>query len=394
MESERRKKVALIQAIGTANPPTCYLQADYPELYFEITKSQHLPHLKDKLKRICVNSKIKKRYMLPMEEIVEKNPNIRTYGAPSLDARQDILVEEVPKLAMEAAMKAIEEWGEPAASITHLVFCTSSEISAPSADRRLAKLIGLKPSVQKFIIYQQGCYAGGTALRLAKDVVENNEDAHVLVVCCEIYSLCRFQGPSETRMDILVGAALMGDGAAAVIISGGNGGGNSEPSRGQLPLFEIVSATQTEILNTEDVIGFVTCEAGVRVSWNKAAPKVVAENIEQCLAETFAPLGVENWNELFYAVHTGGAAILRGMQEKLGLAEGKLDASWSVLSEYGNMGSPCVLFVLDALRKKSMGEGRSTTGDGLEMGVLVGFGPGLTVETVALKSVPLKATKK
>lgn len=59
MESERRKKVALIQAIGTANPPTCYLQADYPELYFEITKSQHLPHLKDKLKRICKYTQLK-----------------------------------------------------------------------------------------------------------------------------------------------------------------------------------------------------------------------------------------------------------------------------------------------------------------------------------------------
>ncbi|KAI3976000.1 hypothetical protein MKX01_016683 [Papaver californicum] len=52
------------------------------------------------------------------------------------------------------------------------------------------------------------------------------------------------------------------------------------------------------------------------------------------------------------------------------------------------MSSACVLFILDEMRKKSLEEGKSTTGDGLEWGVLFGFGPSLTVETVVLHSVP------
>lgn len=76
------------------------------------------------------------------------------------------------------------------------------------------------------------------------------------------------------------------------------------------------------------------------------------------------------------------------MEAKLGLKPEKLRSTRQVLSDYGNMSSACVLFILDEMRKSSAKEGLSTTGEGLEWGVLFGFGPGLTVETVVLHSVP------
>uniref|UniRef100_UPI00397F1E77 hypothetical protein n=1 Tax=Salmonella sp. s58078 TaxID=3159699 RepID=UPI00397F1E77 len=63
-------------------------------------------------------------------------------------------------------------------------------------------------------------------------------------------------------------------------------------------------------------------------------------------------------------------------------------ATRHVLREYGNMSSPSVLFILDEMRNRSLKEGKSTTGDGLEWGVLFGIGPGLTVETIVLRSFP------
>lgn len=77
------------------------------------------------------------------------------------------------------------------------------------------------------------------------------------------------------------------------------------------------------------------------------------------------------------------------VEPKLGLEKAKLKATRHVLSEYGNMWSTSVLFVMDEMRKKSMREGRATTGEGLEWGVLFGFGPGVTVEMVVLHSVPV-----
>ncbi|GMN28188.1 hypothetical protein TIFTF001_049435 [Ficus carica] len=53
------------------------------------------------------------------------------------------------------------------------------------------------------------------------------------------------------------------------------------------------------------------------------------------------------------------------------------------------MSSACVLFILDEMRRKCAEDGLKTTGEGLEWGVLFGFGPGLSVETVVLHSVAI-----
>lgn len=124
----------------------------------------------------------------------------------------------------------------------------------------------------------------------------------------------------------------------------------------------------------------------------KDVPGLISKNIERSLEEAFGPIGIEDWNELFWIAHPGGPAILDQVEAKLGLKGEKLAATREVLKEYGNMSSACVLFILDETRKRSAEEGAATTGQGLEWGVLFGFGPGLTVETVVLHSLPIAAT--
>ncbi|KAF3653162.1 Chalcone synthase 3 [Capsicum annuum] len=204
----------------------------------------------------------------------------------------------------------------------------------PGADYQLTKLLGLSPSVKRFMMYQQGCFGGGAVLRLAKDLTENNKGARVLVVCAEI-TVVTFHGPSDTDLDVLVGQVLFGDGAAAVII------GSDPILEVEKPLFELVSATQTLISDTRYAV----------------------------------------------YVHAGGRAILDQVELKLGLEPEKLRATRHVLSEYGNVASACVLFVLDEMRKYSIKEGLDTTGEGLEWGLFFGFGPGLTIETLILHSI-------
>ncbi|KAH0733905.1 hypothetical protein KY285_009612 [Solanum tuberosum] len=87
------------------------------------------------------------------------------------------------------------------------------------------------------MMYQQGCSDGGTILRLAKDLAENNKGARVLVVCSEINLLC-FHAPSETEIDVLIGQALFSDGASTVIV------GSDPIKMVERLLFELVFATQ------------------------------------------------------------------------------------------------------------------------------------------------------
>ncbi|XP_059459487.1 chalcone synthase-like [Corylus avellana] len=381
--AQRAHGPANILAIGTATPSNCVSQADYPDYYFRITNSEHMTELKEKFRRICDKSMIKKRYMHLDENILKENPNMCAYMAPSLDARQDIVVAEVPKLGKEAATKAIKEWGQPKSKITHLVFCTTSGVDMPGADYQLTKLLGLRPSVKRLMMYQQGCFAGGTVLRLAKDLAENNKGARVLVVCSEITAVI-FRGPTDTHLDSLVGQALFGDGAAAIIV-----GADPDTSINERPLFQLVSASQTILPDSDGAIDSHLREVGLTFHLSKDVPEIISKNIEKSLVEAFAPLGIRDWNSLFWVAHPGGSAILDQVELKLGLKEEKLRGTRHVLSEYGNMVSACVLFILDEMRKNSVEQGKATTGEGLEWGVLFGFGPGLTVETVVLHSIPV-----
>jgi hypothetical protein len=52
-KAQRASGPATVLAIGTATPANCVYQADYPDYYFKITKSEHLADLKEKFKRMC-----------------------------------------------------------------------------------------------------------------------------------------------------------------------------------------------------------------------------------------------------------------------------------------------------------------------------------------------------
>ena len=75
-----------------------------------------------------------------------------------------------------------------------------------------------------------------------------------------------------------------------------------------------------------------------------------------------------------WAVHPGGRTILDAVQGAFYLEQSALSASRRVLREYGNMSSPTVLFVLDALMQAKVPAGAR--------GCAMAFGPGLTAETM------------
>ncbi|GKU90070.1 hypothetical protein SLEP1_g4115 [Rubroshorea leprosula] len=125
--------------------------------------------------------------------------------------------------------------------------------------------------------------------------------------------------------------------------------------------------------NSDGAIDVHVCEAGLIFYLRQDIPDLISENIESNIAEALQP--------------SCGPAIVDQVEAKLGLKHEKLRASRHALAGYCNMFGACVLFILDEMRKKSAKEGLRTTGEGLDWGVLLCFGPDLTVETVVLHSV-------
>ncbi|KAH7658702.1 Naringenin-chalcone synthase protein [Dioscorea alata] len=372
--------LASVLALGTANPPNIVYQDTFADYFFRVTNSEDKVKLKEKLKRVCEKSMIRKRHFFLNEEKLKEHPNLCSFmDHPSLNTRHDIMVEEVPKLGEKAAIKALEEWGRPRSEITHIIFCSTGGVDMPGADYQIIKLLGLSPSTKRVMLYSQGCFAGGTVLRIAKDLAENNENARVLIVCSELTAIF-FRGPSEAKEDFnnLVGQAISGDGAAAVVI-----GANPIPAV-ETPFFEIVSTDQVILPDSDGCIEGHLREVGLMYNLNNQVPNIIGNNIEKTMIKAFSPFDISDWNSLFFITHPGGRAILDKIQEKLELKPEKMRAVLHVLGQYGNMSSASVFFVMDEMRKHSIANGLHTAGEGLGYGVLHGMGPGLTMETVVL----------
>ncbi|KAF0897549.1 hypothetical protein E2562_039038 [Oryza meyeriana var. granulata] len=144
------------------------------------------------------------------------------------------------------------------------------------------------------------------ALRVAKDIAENNRGARVLVASAEL-TLIVFHAPQESRMDNLVVQALFGDGVGAVVV--GAGGDDS-----------------AVIPNSEDLGNVQLQDSGMVALPSPKLPAMVRNNVEQWIVEGVGPLVPGGgWNDLFWAVHPGGPAILDSVpvQDGLALAPGE-----------------------------------------------------------------------
>jgi chalcone synthase len=325
-------------------------------------------------------SGIRKRHLYLTEEVLKANPLLTTYDEPSLGVRHDIVIEQVPKLAAEAAAVAIKEWGGRRSDVTHIVFCTTSGVNMPGADLAIAKLLNLQPTVRRVMMYQTGCFAGATALRVAKDLAENNKGARVLAVCAEVTAVT-YRAPSEDHVDGLIGSALFGDGAAVFVV------GSDAVAGAEKALYEILWAGETFLPGTQEIITGKLTEAGLFLKASIEVPKLISGNIGAFLGEVKRSAGlVPEWNEMFWAVHPGGPAILSKIEEKLALGKEKMQGSRDVLREFGNMSCASVMFALDQIRRRSLKMGAATLGEGCEFGFLIGFGPGLTLEVLVLRA--------
>ncbi|CAI5506721.1 unnamed protein product [Closterium sp. Naga37s-1] len=372
------KPVACVLGIGTANPDTIRPQGQFAKEYLSRVGCHHA-ETQAKFERICYHTGIDKRHMVLPWDTIAANPCLQEFGAPSLAMRQEILHTEGVKLAAAACERALAEWGgdragvggvggaggegSGAGGITHLVVVTVSGVHLPGLDVQLVEALGLRRSTQRVLLQMLGCYAGVTALRIAKDLAENNADegARVLLVCSELNSLI-FQAPHESLPDSLVCAAIFGDGAAAMVVGAnprthashaihaapaapalqeattspqqqqqqqGSPPPSPSPPAGlspEKPIFEIVRVAEFFLPETTRHIAGDLTEAGLLVHLRREVPLLLPGPVKDFSAALLGQAGV-GFAESFWAVHPGGRAILDAIQRNLGLKKHALKAS-------------------------------------------------------------------
>ncbi len=247
-----------------------------------------------------------------------------------------------------------------------VVSCTGYEI--PGLDLHLAGRLGMRPDLHRTCVLGMGCYGAFPALLRAREATAQRPGRVALVLAVE---LCSLHLQLEGDMEDLVASALFADGAAAALIR--NGRETNGRLRDQKPRPRLVDSLTYCDYKTFDHMAFHLTDHGFRMRLSAYVPDVLAANVEAFVERLLKQNTLQREDVRFWAIHPGGSKILDYIQKQLALSDAQMVFSRSVLRDYGNMSSPTILFVLDEIQRC----GHPAPGD---YGVLMAFGPGLTME--------------
>ncbi|MBY0312773.1 MAG: type III polyketide synthase [Phycisphaerales bacterium] len=325
----------------------------------------------------------------PLDQSFYREKTSPNDGGPSTADRMQAYATLAGPLAVAAARSALQDAvpflsHEPSKAITHLVTVSCTGFAAPGVDMVLIEALGLAPSVQRLNIGFMGCHGGVIALRTARDLaIAGGPECRVLVVCVE---LCSLHLQYSDRPGQIVANALFGDGAAAAVVaSDGSMTGGNNRRNGAMRRLALRSSTSTLVPGTAECMGWTIGDHGFEMSLAASVPAIIREHLPRLVSGWLETQGTsleEARSHAAWAVHPGGPKILEAVGEALDLKRSALNASREILRNHGNMSSPTVLFILNRLTGGEIG-GRWDEPLTSPI-VMLGFGPGLTVEGLML----------
>uniref|UniRef100_A0ACD5TZ53 Uncharacterized protein n=1 Tax=Avena sativa TaxID=4498 RepID=A0ACD5TZ53_AVESA len=378
---------ATILALGHAFPQQLVMQDYFVDGFMRNTHCND-PEIKEKLTRLCKTTTVKTRYVVMSDEILKSCPELALEGSPTMKQRMDISNKAVTQMATEASLHCIRAWGGDLSAITHLVYVSSSEARFPGGDLHLARALGLSPDVRRVMLAFTGCSGGVAGLRVAKGLAESSgPGARVLLATSET-TIAGFRPPSPDRPYDLVGVALFGDGAGAAIV------GTDPTPLLERPLFELHSALQRFLPDTEKTIDGRLTEEGIKFQLGRELPHIIEAHVESFCQKLMKERDDDHqdqpltYDDMFWAVHPGGPAILTKMEGRLGLDGGKLRASRSALRDFGNASSNTIVYVLENMVEESIR--RRKEQEECEWGLILAFGPGITFEGILARNLQIQ----
>lgn len=265
--------------------------------------------------------------------------------------------------ALQACLNASEGGGVETVTDFIVVSCTG--YSAPGLDIVLARDLGLSHEVRRVFIGHMGCAGGIVGLRDALATLRGRERPVVALLSIELSSL---HGQKTLDLGVLTAFALFGDAAAAVLLS-------SDPAaRGP----EVVDTYCVSDFSAMDQMSWTVGDEGFVMGLSIRVPVTLRRNIGAAVERLLAPHALTTADVTHWLVHPGGPSILEAIQHTLCLSDEQMALSWEILHDHGNCSSTTILLMLDRLLRF----GRTQRG---EWGVMMAFGPGLTLETCLLR---------
>jgi alkylresorcinol/alkylpyrone synthase len=363
----------LVAGLHTATPPHVLSQAEIKPFVTALFR-ESLGRDVDRLGQVFDSSGIRTRHVTMPLTWFEHDRGFAEKNA--------CYVEGALRLAASAASGCLERAGVGAGDVDHVVIASTTGLSTPSLDARLANQLGFRSDCKRTPLWGLGCAGGAAGLARAAEFTLADPEALVLFVAVELCSLT-FQRNDFSRENF-VATALFADGAAAVLLAGAAAGSRLNGhgplgARTAAPRLEVVRSASRIRPDSLEIMGWDVNDDGLKVVFSRDIPRLVRTWVGPEMESFLTSQGL-GWSDISHlAFHPGGPKVLSSYEEELGLPAPALEAAREVLADFGNMSSPTCLFVLERL---------------LEQGVLPGekilvaaLGPGFAAEMVLLSAV-------
>jgi predicted naringenin-chalcone synthase len=343
--------------LSSAHPPFEVTMQESWELLF-----QHMSQPVPFAKRIVESTGVKKRHIMWDPDMLPQVYAMLTGDRMAAHA----------EAVMDVASRSIKQTigGLDTSRIGSFVMACSTGYVNPGPDLLLAKELGLRSDLRRTFIGHMGCYAALNVIKVAMDSVAARPEELVICNCTELSSahVRNSPMPGEDPMESLITQALFGDASVSMLMGSAPDGAGIQFLR-----------THTEQLYDQHTM--MSLNVGNQSFWMTLAggvPAVLQENIEAFVVKLLQPLGLSARDVTHWGIHPGGPKILRALGKQLALKPVQLRASWDVLANAGNCASATVLLVLENILRVD----KPRRGD---HGVLLTFGPGLTIEGAVIR---------
>ena len=273
-----------------------------------------------------------------------------------------------PEVGTAAARVALDRAGLEPRDVDHLFFVTVTGIATPSIDTRVISALGMRKDVKRTPIFGLGCVAGATGMARTSDYVRAFPSEISMLLSIELCSLTLQR--EDLSIANIIASGLFGDGSAAMIFSGNDRAGATGP--------QVIATRSLLFPNTEEILGWEVVDSGFKIVLSSKLTDLVSAHIREEVDSFLAIQNLERPNIRHWIAHAGGPKVLRCVESSLELPEGALARSWRSLESVGNLSSASVMFTLTDL----IDEGAAEPGD---YGMVIGMGPGFSVELVLLK---------
>lgn len=317
---------------------------------------------------LYANSGIDTRYSVIDDFSNRNTPALFFNGqgaTPGTKSRNDLYIKQGRKLFVDIAEKLLNNSKFEAKDITHLVTVSCTGFYAPGPDFDIIQSLGLDPSIERYHLGFMGCYASIPALKMAQQFCAAEENATVLVVSVE---LCSIHFQANSKMDNLLSSTVFSDGGGGAIVS------RREPENSHFRIDGFASSINKK---GADDMAWSIGDTGFNMILSNYIPDLLKEGMDDFLLDVMNRFQIAHDEIEHWAIHPGGRAILDKLETSTSVPRDKMKSSRNVLSNFGNMSSATILFVLKELMNQKSEKPEEKT-------LAMAFGPGLTLESALL----------